>query len=146
MPKQVNQLSKSEKAQTASPPPRSPLPLFLAGGALLVIIVGVVWLATSGRGAINAGGPAQVAGRPALAVDRTLIDFGKVPLDVSVRATFRLSNVGDRPLQILNQPVVEVKAGCWPPRPVVRATTLQPGQSTELSYGIHDVQRYGRPA
>jgi hypothetical protein len=35
-----------------------------------------------------------------------------VPLDVPVKATFRLSNVGDRPLSILNQPVVEVKQGC----------------------------------
>ncbi len=112
MPKQANQLSKGKKAQTAPRPPRGRLSLLLAGGTLLVIIVGAVWLATSGRGASGAGGPAQVAGRPALAVDRTLIDFGKVPLDAPVRATFRLSNVGDRPLQILNQPVVEVKAGC----------------------------------
>ncbi len=49
---------------------------------------------------------------PRLAVDRTRIDFGKVPLDVPVRATFRLSNIGDRPLKLLNQPVVEVKQGC----------------------------------
>ena len=39
-------------------------------------------------------------------------DFGRVPLDIPVRATFTLSNDGDQPLQILNQPVVEVKEGC----------------------------------
>jgi len=112
MPKQTNQLPKSGKAQTAPPQPRSRLPLFLAGGALLVIIIGVVWLTTSGRGTTNTGSPAQVAGRPALAVDRQQIDFGKVPLNIPVKATFQLSNVGDQPLQILNQPVVEVKQGC----------------------------------
>ena len=40
------------------------------------------------------------------------IDFGKVPLDIPVKATFKLSNVGDQPLQILGQPIVEVKQGC----------------------------------
>jgi len=46
-------------------------------------------------------------------VDRQQIDFGKVPLDKPVKATFMLSNVGDQPLQILGeQPVVEVKQGC----------------------------------
>jgi hypothetical protein len=112
MPKQANQLPKSGKAKPAPPPRRSRLPLFLAGGTLLVIIVGVVWLTTSGRGATNTGSPAQITGRPALAVDREQINFGKVPLDVPVKATFTLSNVGDQPLQILNQPVVEVKQGC----------------------------------
>ncbi len=113
MPKQASQLPRGKRVQTAPPLPRNSLPLlFLAGGALLAIIIGFVWLATGGRGAGNSRGPVQVTGRPALAVDRTLIDFGKVPLDVPVRATFRLSNVGDRPLQFLNQPVVEVKAGC----------------------------------
>ncbi len=58
------------------------------------------------------GSPAQVTGQPKLAVDREQIDFGKVPLDKTVKATFKLTNVGDQPLQILSQPVVEVKQGC----------------------------------
>jgi hypothetical protein len=49
---------------------------------------------------------------PRLAVDQKQMDFGKVPLDIPLKATFKLSNVGDQPLQILNQPVVEVKQGC----------------------------------
>lgn len=112
MPKQANQLLKGGKV---NPPPsqRNRLPLYLAaGGALLIIIVGVVWLTTNGRGSAGIGSPAQVAGRPALAVDQQKIDFGKVPLDIPIKATFQLSNVGDQPLQILNQPVVEVKQGC----------------------------------
>ncbi len=71
-----------------------------------------VWLPTGERGAEKSWGTAQVTGRPEQAVDPTWIDFGKVPLEVPVRATFRLTNVGDRPLQLLNQPDIEVKAGC----------------------------------
>ncbi|OIO96329.1 MAG: hypothetical protein AUK03_04105 [Anaerolineae bacterium CG2_30_64_16] len=112
MPSKANQLPKGGKAKATLPPTRSRLPLFLAGGALLVIIIGVAWLANSGRGSTNTASPAQIAGRPALAVDQQKIDFGKVPLDIPVKATFKLSNVGDQPLQILNQPVVEVKQGC----------------------------------
>jgi hypothetical protein len=114
MPRKANQLPKGGKVNTL-PPRRSRLPLRLAapivaGGALLIIVV--VLLATSGRGSSRTGSPAQVAGRPALAVDRQKIDFGKVPLDIPVKATFQLSNAGDQPLQILSQPVVEVKQGC----------------------------------
>jgi len=116
MPRKANQLPKGGKVNTLAPR-RSRLPLRLAapivaGGALLVIVVGVVLLATGGRGSSGTGSPAQVAGGPALAVDQQKIDFGKVPLDIPVKATFQLSNVGDQPLQILNEPVVEVKKGC----------------------------------
>lgn len=112
MPQQVNQLPKGGRIDTP-PTRRSRLPLYLAaGGALLVIIVGVVLLANPGRGSSGSSAPAQVAGQPRLAVDQQKIDFGKVPLDIPVKATFQLSNVGDQPLQILNQPVVEVKQGC----------------------------------
>jgi len=45
-------------------------------------------------------------------VDRQQIDFGKLPLDKTVKATFQVSNVGDQPLQIVSEPVVEVKQGC----------------------------------
>ena len=101
------------KGGTVKPPPpkRSGLPFFLAGGALLVIIIGVV-LAIVGRGASGTSVPAQATGRPKLAVDRQQIDFGKVPLNIPVKATFKLSNVGDQPLQVLGQPLVEVKQGC----------------------------------
>ena len=112
MPKQANQLPKGGKINTP-PPRRNRVPLYLvAGCALLVIIIGVALLASSGRGSSGSSAPAQVTGQPKLAVDQQKVDFGKVPLDIPVKATFQLSNVGDQPLQILNQPVVEVKQGC----------------------------------
>jgi hypothetical protein len=84
----------------------------LAGGALLMIVIGIVLLTSGGRGSSGDSSALQVAGRPALAVDRQEVNFGKVPLDKPVKATFTLTNIGDQPLQILNQPVVEVKQGC----------------------------------
>jgi hypothetical protein len=92
----------------APPAKRSRALLFVAGGALLVLIAGIVLLANLGRGSSGAANPAQVTGRPSLAVDRQQIDFGKVPLDNPVKAVFQLSNAGDQPLRILSQPVVEV--------------------------------------
>ena len=112
MPSKTNQLPKEWKANTARPPRRSALPFYLGGGALLVIMIGIVLLTNLGRGSSASSSPAQATGQPKLAVDREQIDFGKVPLDIPVKATFKLSNVGDQPLQILNQPVVEVKQGC----------------------------------
>jgi hypothetical protein len=47
-----------------------------------------------------------------LAVDKQEIDFGKVPVDKLVSAIFTVSNVGDQPLQILEEPQVEVVEGC----------------------------------
>ena len=111
MPRQTNQLPRAGKVKTP-PPKRNNLLLLLGGGALLVIIIGVVLLATPDRGPFGSASPAQASGQPKLAVDRQQIDFGRVPLDAPVKAVFNLSNVGDRPLQILSQPVVEVKQGC----------------------------------
>jgi Protein of unknown function (DUF1573) len=68
-----------------------------------------------------------------LTVDRDQIDFGRVPIGKPVTASFKLTNVGDKPLQIEGQLAIQVLKGCSPPRPTVGSTVLQPGQSTELS-------------
>jgi hypothetical protein len=113
MSSRTNQLPKGGKTKTTSPLKRNTLPLYLAGGALLVIIIGIVLLLSNpGRGASGSGSPAQVTGQPKLALDREQINFGKVPLDKTVKATFQVSNIGDQPLQILGEPMVEVRAGC----------------------------------
>jgi hypothetical protein len=100
--------------KTKSPPPTSRgfLPILLAAGAVLVIIAGVLLLTNLGRGSTVSTGPSKVGGQPKLALDRQEIDFGKVPLDIPVTAVFTISNAGDAPLKILNEPVVEVKQGC----------------------------------
>ncbi len=112
MSKQANQRQRGGKVNLPSPP-RSRLPIYLAvGGAMFVVIAGVALLANLDRGSSSSSTPAQITGQPKLAVAQQKIDFGKVPLDRPIKATFKLSNVGDQPLQILNRPVVEVKQGC----------------------------------
>jgi len=116
MPNKSRQLSKGGKAsppstRRGSSPSRLVAPV-VAVGALLVILIGVVLLTSAGGRSSGSAGPAQVVGRPRLAIDRQQIDFGKVPLGKPVRAVFTRANVGDRPLHILNRPVVEVRQGC----------------------------------
>jgi hypothetical protein len=88
--------------------PRSSLPFYLIGGALLLIIVGVFAL-------LRGSGPSkaiEVTGQPKLAVNQDKIDLGKVPLNKTVSVSFELSNVGDKPLELQGIPKVEVKEGC----------------------------------
>ncbi len=90
---------------------RSRLPLVLIvgfAGLLLVIGGAVAWQA--GRTG-SAGAPAAVTS-PKLAVDRDEIDFGQVPFNKRVKATFKVSNEGGKPLQIVGEPRVEVVKGC----------------------------------
>ena len=97
---------------------KSPWPfVVMAVGAVLIIVVGfLAWRGgsttqTSSSSPLTGGTP-QVTGSARLGVDRTTIDFGKVPLDKPVRATFRLKNVGDQPLTIKGEPRVELVKGC----------------------------------
>lgn len=52
------------------------------------------------------------AGRPQLVVDRDRIDFGSVPVNQMVEASFKLSNAGDQPLTLSVPPVAKVVEGC----------------------------------
>jgi len=89
---------------------RSPWPFVAMGvGALLIIVVG--FLAWNGSNSKPSAAP-QVTGGPKLNVDRDSIDFGKLPLDIPVRAEFKLKNIGDQPLAIKGEPRVELVKGC----------------------------------
>jgi hypothetical protein len=70
---------------------------------------------------------------PRLAFDETSVDFGAVPLDTLDKHDFVYRNTGDSLLVLQGQPQIEAVEGCWPPKPVVGAMTLKPGQSSKLS-------------
>ena len=92
---------------------KSPWPfVVIAIGAVLIILVGFLAWRGSTSGAKAASAAPQVTGGPKLSVDRDSVDLGKVPLDQTVRAEFKLKNVGDRPLRILGEPRVELVKGC----------------------------------
>ncbi len=88
-------------------------------GALVVVVavgVAAVVLTMNGSSNGNKSGattwtvPAY-SGGPRLAVDRTLVDEGPVAYGQKVAASYRLKNVGDKPLT-LQAPTVEIVEGC----------------------------------
>jgi hypothetical protein len=83
--------------------------LWSAAVALFLVVGGIVVWNQPDRQTTT---PPQVTGAPRLAVDQTTIDEGNVPLGKSIRSAFHLQNVGDRSLQILGEPQVEVVEGC----------------------------------
>ncbi len=87
---------------------RSLVILILSLGAV-VLAAGVLMLTTMGG---SAGIGAGVATSPQIAMDRTEIDFGQVPVNQRVRADFTITNAGGQPLRIVGQPQVDVVKGC----------------------------------
>ena len=95
------------------PTPKSLWPFVVMGlGAVLIVVVGFLAWRGGTAGAKSAGATPQVTGGPKLSVDRDSIDFGKLPLDIPVKAEFKLKNVGDQPLAIKGEPRVELVKGC----------------------------------
>jgi hypothetical protein len=82
--------------------------LAIAGVLLLIVGGAVIWNSSRNRSPVTP----QVAGSPKLLVDQTTVDEGYLQYNVPVRTTFRLSNVGDQPLKIVGQPMVELVEGC----------------------------------
>jgi hypothetical protein len=98
---------------THKPRPSRQLPWLplIAGGAILLVIVGLaIWWTSFSSGPATA--PQAGGGAPKLAVDRTTIDDGYVKFETPVQAAFKLSNTGNQPLQILDEPQVELIEGC----------------------------------
>lgn len=56
--------------------------------------------------------PVEVKGAPSLVVDQELVDLGDVPMNKMVTVSFKLTNVGDKPLQFSESPYIEVLEGC----------------------------------
>lgn len=54
----------------------------------------------------------EVQGAPSLKADQEKIDLGNAQLGQTVKVSFRLTNVGDKPLQFSEKPYVEVVEGC----------------------------------
>ncbi|RME74295.1 MAG: hypothetical protein D6784_10250, partial [Chloroflexi bacterium] len=80
------------------------------GSALVLILGGAVFLWQAND--TDASFTPVVEGAPRLAVDRTEVDEGDVPLNKMIRSSFTLTNVGDQPLQIMGEPEVELVEGC----------------------------------
>lgn len=101
--------------RTRKLPPQRQLPwiwLAVAGAVLLVVGgLGLIWTSAS-SGVVTLDITPEVVGVPHLVIDQEVIDEGYVKLNNTIRTTFRLRNVGDQPLHILGEPVVELVEGC----------------------------------
>jgi hypothetical protein len=107
-------VTKNGKGRARSRPARHGMPRVVwacLAGLLLVVIGLLTWHPWDQSPATQVVAP-QAAGQPRLRVDREQIDFGRVALDKPVKATFKLTNVGDQQLVLAGLPLVEVKKGC----------------------------------
>ncbi len=86
--------------------------LGLAGLVLVAVGLFLVRGSLAGSGTATTPAQIQVAGKPKLAVDQEKIDFGRVPLNKPVKATFKLTDTGDKPLTLNGTPEISVLKGC----------------------------------
>jgi flagellar basal body-associated protein FliL len=85
--------------------------LWLAvGSALLLVAAGLAFIWSSNQPDPNFT-PA-VTSAPRLSVEQEEIDEGDIKFDKTVHTAFLLKNVGDQPLYIKGEPVVELVEGC----------------------------------
>ena len=112
--------------------------LWLGGIGVVIAIVGAFNIRNNA--ASSQIDPAvQVAGAPRIVVDQETIDQGDHQLGSTITTVFRIRNVGDQPLNILNNPQVQVVMGCCPPPVELSSKVIQPGQEATLSltYMMH---------
>ncbi len=100
-------MAQRKNARAGQPEQKSILPLIaIFAGAAVLLIAGLFLMLA------NDGGTSGSKTGPHLTVDRERIDFGRVPLDKSVRAEFKVTNTGDRPLTLDASAPVQVLQGC----------------------------------
>jgi hypothetical protein len=83
--------------------------------------------------------PAFTAG-PRLELSQTQFDYGDVKNNTHVDTEFTLRNVGNRQLQIRQEPFVEAVVGCCPPSAQIGKMELDPGEETKVkfSFSMHE--------
>ncbi len=80
-------------------------------GAALFVVGGLVILFGFGNNTPSGFSP-EVTGAPALRANQTTIDEGDVKLGGTQRTVFTLKNVGDKTLEIMGEPQVQLVEGC----------------------------------
>ena len=106
----MNKKNRTSYSQSQTQPPQRSWWWVLVALALLLVAAGA-WLLWRPFSTEPDFVP-EVSGAPRLAVDQTTLDAGDVKFETPVQAAFRLRNVGDKSLHILNEPQVELIEGC----------------------------------
>ena len=97
----------SHKSKDTRSRPSWLLPLVAV--VVIVVVIGAVLVLSNNKQPTVA---VDVSGKPNLVVDKSVVDFGNVRFENPVTAVFTVSNTGDKPLQILQEPRVELLQGC----------------------------------
>jgi hypothetical protein len=79
----------------------------LGGVLLLGLTAFLFW-----RGGAASSAQIEVSGAPRLKADKEKVDLGAVQLGQTVQVSFKIANVGDKPLRFTEDPYVEVVEGC----------------------------------
>lgn len=104
----MSQKTYPQKKQASSR--RLPWLWLAVGSALLLVAAGFAFVWSSGQTDPNF--TPDVTGGPRLSVAQEEIDEGDIKFNETVRTAFLLKNVGDQPLYIKGEPVVELVEGC----------------------------------
>lgn len=130
-------MSKTHKARKPALPPSQPggapasgprwlFVALIAAGAMILTVAAYVLLRGGGASTqsaspaqpakpaqpVQAGNTPQTVSGPRLSIAQESFDYGDVKVNQPIETVFRVKNVGDKPLQILDQPQVEVVEGC----------------------------------
>jgi len=91
--------------------PKHLRPLIYAISSLVFFLLVFLGLKSLGD-ATSPKAPIIVEGAPSLVVDQKAVDLGTIKLGETVSYKFTLTNVGDRPLKIIEAPYTELIEGC----------------------------------
>ena len=143
----MTQHNKSRKNTTVSRTKKSTSHRFwLVATVILAVVIVFVVIKITGSSSVNA--PAanvantttnavvvatQSIGAPKIVVVQDTFDLGDLKLGSFVKTVFRIQNVGDQPLSILNNPIVKVIVGCCPPQAVLSSKIIPPGQEATIT-------------
>ena len=102
--------------------------------AVVTVVTGLAFIFAGLRTFRSSSNPPEVTGgRPAVSVDRKLIDFGNLK-DYTVKTiSIKVTNSGTGMLRFTDKPYVEVVEGCCPPDLSVGKMSLRPGESTTVT-------------
>jgi hypothetical protein len=106
--------------------PRWIVPVILVG--IVGFVAGTVFLLTR-----RAPYTPEVTGRPSGIVSQDYFDYGDIKGGTWIETSFNIKNVGDQPLNVLNEPYVELIEGCCPPIASITARTIYPGDEATIS-------------
>ncbi len=137
------------KTKYAQPKKRNLFPILL----VIIIVIGSLIAFLRPQSSFEKNLAAiEVAGAPRIKVAKETIDYGNVKLGEFVSPSIKVTNVGDQILEFKEPPYIEIQAGCCPPTPAISLMTLDPGESTIVSFpfsmhndsmsGFHDFRLY----